>query len=239
MNLLVSDYDNTYYIDDLNIRINNLFIKSFMNKGNKFMISTGRDYKSICRQIRNYNIPFDYISCNDGSILYDRNLNKIYQKYFDENLLMEINSLLAREDSVVKYVNTDEYYFRAFYQDKVTSIYVKFNSKEELERISNIIKNEFNDIGCFGGNHRLSIRNNSKMKSNTIEVVKNIEHIDNINIFTIGDNINDINMIKDYNGFTSFVAKKEVKKLSLKSYFQVYNLVSSINSGKVLKRTLK
>ena len=53
MNLLVSDYDNTYELhypnyDCLNIfKMNKVVMDKFMEKGNKFCLSTGRIFVAI------------------------------------------------------------------------------------------------------------------------------------------------------------------------------------------------
>ena len=44
MKMLVSDYDQTFYLNDQNIKINIDMVKQFRKAGNKFVIATGRSY---------------------------------------------------------------------------------------------------------------------------------------------------------------------------------------------------
>ena len=88
MNLLVSDFDGTYYLDDISILKNNLKIKEFRQKGNIFMLSSGRSFTSLKKMTEKYNIEYDYLSCCDGSILYDNNDNIII-KYDLNNSILE------------------------------------------------------------------------------------------------------------------------------------------------------
>ena len=61
MNLLVSDYDNTYELhypnyDCLNIfKMNKVAMGKFMEKGNNFCLSTGRIFVAIKNILKNLN----------------------------------------------------------------------------------------------------------------------------------------------------------------------------------------
>ena len=51
-------------------------------------------------------------------------------------------------------------------------------------------------------------------KSKSIELVSNLENISKNNIYTIGDNINDLEMLRDYNGYAIASAKEEIKEIA-------------------------
>ena len=55
-----------------------------------------------------------------------------------------------------------------------------------------------------------------------------IENVDKQNIFAIGDSYNDIEMIKNFNGFCVSNAEKEVKNISIKEYPSVSELINVI-----------
>src|SRR5574344_1034320 len=88
MKLLVSDYDGTLKPDIKNLYLNIEAIKRFKEKGNTFMISTGRSFVSIKKEITKYNIPYDFLSCNDGAILFDNNDNILYKNIIEKELLI-------------------------------------------------------------------------------------------------------------------------------------------------------
>ena len=58
---LVSDFDNTLYVNDNQIMQNIDKIKNFMDNGNIFIIATGRSYIDISKMIVKHNIPFNNI----------------------------------------------------------------------------------------------------------------------------------------------------------------------------------
>ena len=54
--LLVSDYDQTFYINDEDIEKNKIAVNEFRSKGNIFVIATGRSYDDFMKKKKH--IPF-------------------------------------------------------------------------------------------------------------------------------------------------------------------------------------
>ena len=48
--LLVSDYDQTFYINDEDIEKNKIAVNEFRNQGNIFAIATGRSYYDFIKK---------------------------------------------------------------------------------------------------------------------------------------------------------------------------------------------
>ena len=111
MQLLVSDFDGTYFLNEEDIKINNQMIKQFMEKGNIFMLSSGRSFKSLKEMTQKYHIPYDYLSCCDGSILYDKNDNIVIKYNLNSGIIQEFLNL--QKEIFVKKVQhsyPDDYY---------------------------------------------------------------------------------------------------------------------------------
>ena len=81
MKLLVSDYDGTFNEDKSLSKINDNIdaVKRFMGNGNLFAFATGRSFYSIKGETSRYKIPYDYLICNNGSAIFDRDDNLIFQ----------------------------------------------------------------------------------------------------------------------------------------------------------------
>ena len=81
MKLFVTDYDNTLYIDSESIEKNVKKLQELQENNFYIVISTGRSLPSIKEKIKEHNIPFDFLTCADGSIIYDKNYNllKFYE----------------------------------------------------------------------------------------------------------------------------------------------------------------
>ena len=81
MYVLASDYDGTLKTRIHDLRINIKSLKKFRSLGNKFIIVTGRSFESIKKEIDEFEIPFDYLSCNDGAVSFNDSLEVIDAKY--------------------------------------------------------------------------------------------------------------------------------------------------------------
>ena len=62
-----------------------------------------------------------------------------------------------------------------------------------------------------------------------IKVIQKIKQLKSNDVYTIGDDINDLRMIKEYNGYSLFNAKEEVKNCSLKNYERLEELINDLN----------
>lgn len=75
--ILASDFDNTIYVEDKNqLQENIKYIKLWMRE-NIFVITTGRSYYSIYPLLVKNNIPYNYLICNNGAMVFDANNNII------------------------------------------------------------------------------------------------------------------------------------------------------------------
>ena len=106
-----------------------------------------------------------------------------------------------------------------------------------------------NDLMVFGKNNNLVVKRFPKLvfdklrlkivdcfylgkeevsKSSAISLVSQLENISKCDIFTIGDHLNDLEMIRDFNGYTLPWGRKEVKEISQGQVFSVASLVKKI-----------
>ena len=81
MKLFVTDYDGTLYTDEVSIKENITMLKKLQKNNIKVVISTGRSYPSIKELVDLHKIPYDYLSCADGSIIYDDRIKEILLIY--------------------------------------------------------------------------------------------------------------------------------------------------------------
>ena len=78
--MIVSDYDQTFYINDEDIEKNKIAVNEFRNKGNIFVIATGRSYDDFMKKKNEYNIEYDYLIINHGATILDKDDNIIFNK---------------------------------------------------------------------------------------------------------------------------------------------------------------
>ena len=54
--ILISDYDQTFYINDKDIEKNKLLVKKFRIEGNIFVFATGRSYEDFKNAVNKYSL---------------------------------------------------------------------------------------------------------------------------------------------------------------------------------------
>ena len=231
MKLLVSDYDGTIKTYDKNpnfiekniFRENIKSINDFM-KNNKFVIATGRNTKSIYDETEKYEIKYDYLISYNGRVIVDKNNNVINAEYIDIEFLDELNYVNIKELSFydefnlnnsgnnpiyiyltlsnIKEVRNCVAYWREFYPNlKITYNYL-FNTI--------IIRKKYNKL--------LGI--NKLIDKEKINIKKQ-------NIITVGDETNDKEMIKYYNGYRMLLSNPSL-------WFETKNVTPTVN--KLIKK---
>ena len=230
MNLLVSDYDQTVSTDDLSIRFNIKKINKFRKDGNLFMLSTGREYLSIKNEVKKWNIKYDYLSCADGTTMYDRDDKLIFISKMDRDDV-KVSEFLKKQygrkiniyDIISDNSNIPE--------EKVIQIFdINFiQISRDITKFldENLINSTYStNLNCIYLKHK------EASKSLTIQYLENEIGIEKRNIFTIGDHNNDYEMIRDYNGFTMLWGTKKAREYAIKSYLLMSGLILDIENNK-------
>ena len=73
--ILISDYDQTFYLNDEDIEKNKAAVDKFRNEGNIFVIATGRSYFDFHNKVKKYNLKYDYVIINHGATILDKDDN--------------------------------------------------------------------------------------------------------------------------------------------------------------------
>ena len=237
MKLLVTDYDGTLFIDESDIKENIKHLKKWQENGNLIMISTGRSYPSIKNQVDIYNIPYDYLSCADGSIIYDKN-SHILKMY-------EMNKEIVET-------------FKKFYQDlnyeEIQFSYptgyanILLNNKNLLGiniclSNENYTKKTVNDFDLMSKKYPdyhflkymhtnfsyLCIKPKGIDKSSTVDYLKDELNLNENDIYIIGDSDNDVEMIKKYHGVGMNISCPSILNIVKKLYPSVRDFIEDIN----------
>ena len=67
--ILVSDYDQTFYLNDEDIEKNKKSVEEFRKKGNIFVFATGRSYFDFMNKAEQYKLKWDYLIINHGATI--------------------------------------------------------------------------------------------------------------------------------------------------------------------------
>lgn len=193
--MLVSDYDGTLDPDTNKnkLRVNVRAIKRFIRHENLFVIATGRTSKSILNTCKKYLVPYHYIISYDGAVILDKDGNKIFSNSFTD---YELNYLLytLNNNEIVKNISLYNSYEETKEKKDIVEIEVnihRFSSPNILIKEIKKVMPE-SQILCGGGKLFITRGNTKK---NGIEELINKEKIRNIKIYSIGDGINDLEML--------------------------------------------
>lgn len=229
--LIVSDYDQTFYLNDENIEINKVAVEEFRDKGNIFAFATGRSYADFKKKSNLYNLKYDYLIINHGATILDKNDNVILNYSIDNNIVSQIiNDLDLKNTKTNFFCNLEN--SRANKNDKnLTKIYSAYNESEKLKAINELINKKYSkyvNCYCISGN-TIEIISSKTNKSHAINEILKRENIKIENVYTVGDGYSDIKMIKNYNGYCMENSVKELLDLCKdKKVKSVSELISRI-----------
>lgn len=215
MNLLVTDFDGTFY--DENYEKNIELIKNIKNID--FVIATGRNYPSLKKDLK---INCKYYICNDGGYILDENNNLLYRNYIDNKTVKIIY------DRIIKLGYTDYFFdnineFSYEIINDINKISVKIKDDKVKDDIKYILK-DLNDVYAYISTNWINILSIDSKKGNAIDFITNLKRYDNI--YVIGNDINDYDMLKKYNGY--FVSKEKNNKFNtIKNFIALESIIKN------------
>ncbi len=226
--IVFSDYDGTIYITEENMPRNVNSIEEYRNLGGKFVIVTGRSKTSVSNVIKQYHIPYDYIISNNGAVIFNRDMVKIYEQSIDTDISNKIIKYLKTKENIEIFFYDDEDKVE-YHNQKLLKIRIKTSNYELAQTIEDEINRTFKQNvkahsafpGMYYDDHDfviVDIVSKDAGKENAIKKLLKILNIEKEQVVTIGDGRNDIAMIKEYNGYSMETAEEEVKKLASKIF---------------------
>lgn len=232
--ILATDFDGTLCIHGKISEHTMSAIKEFRKAGNLFGVVTGRCYRDAYPMLTNIKVPFDYILCDSGATAVDEDGEIIFSEKCDGKILPDIfdaiSSLTYRHMGLC--VGKIKYDFKYTHPD---------GDEEKHYSPVSILKEtkEFNMVNtiCDGPNHAKLVTKMLKEKfGEYLNPLQNYDCIDippagcdkgtglykyasmmgvkEENIWTAGDNYNDMAMIERFNGCAVSNAVPELKKMA-------------------------
>lgn len=227
MKLLVSDYDRTIEIDRLvgpsyipRGTISN--IHDFRSAGNKFMIATASAYDSIMRDIGYYNIPYDFVSTLNGCIIHDNSGSLIYSKELPDLDMDEFHKLYSCIDKIELIKERDK---NLYYIFKTRFLNSSKRLIEHLEKSGLDVQSYF--FNAYNIAHPVSD------KVDSVRYIQELLDLDDNEIITVGDGLDDIEMLKNYYsyGIIKFLPDFEVLRNCNKKVKSLRDAFKDINKN--------
>jgi hypothetical protein len=228
--ILVSDYDQTFYLNDEDIEKNKIAINKFRKKGNIFVIATGRSYLDFKNKVDLYKFEYDYVIINHGATILDKANNVFANFSIKNNIVSNIKNDLQLEKSIKEFCCSRLESRVDFEHKDLTKINVKYNSKDEAMNINKDINDKYSEFvnSYYVTENSVEIISNEINKSKAIDLLLNRLNVLRENVYTIGDGYSDIEMIKDFNGYAMKKSVVELKEVAKKEYDSVSELINEI-----------
>ena len=224
MKVLISDFDDTLYVDDINILKKNIDICNKFMKENIFIIATGRNYNSIYKIIKKYNIKYNFLILLDGALVLDKDNNILDKTNLDIDIINKCINIL-KENNINYYL--DDGFIKTDNFKEVLKIVIP-KELNENKNIIDLFKNI--DIFIYESSKHYNIVGSNVNKIYSIKKLLETKLINN-NIYTIGDNENDYLMLKEYNSAIMKNHHKKIDELNLETYDNLYTYILELEKN--------
>ena len=250
MYILSSDFDGTLFINGSISQKDRDAINKFREEGNLFIINTGRSLPDIFHQFDTQNLEADYYIGSNGSMVADKNRKTLYKSEFSKDLSKEIYGFfkdklsqdvffIAIDDenlTGVEFYDKDFVFFKDKYTnineaftDNIVTMFAQARDKENTAKIIKKLKSEFGDRAIFTNTAPyIDITQNLNNKATGLNIIEQVETNNIIDIYTIGDELNDVSMLTAYNGYIMDHSNDYMKEQFSNRVESVSELVNTI-----------
>lgn len=198
MKVLASDFDNTiYFSNDSKLTETNIkAVEKFMREGNIFCIVTGRTYMTIKEKLSELKLPYTYLICGDGAMIFD-STDYCINRINIEKSIVEKSVEYLKEQGYDSYLE-DGYNITENLNDCI-KVVAKYTDKEHAIEVVKSINENIN-VYAYASRSHININNKICNKKDALERLSEIEKIPRENIYVIGDDINDYEMLEGFKG---------------------------------------
>ena len=228
--MLVSDYDQTFYLNDEDIEINKKEVKKFRDKGNIFIMATGRSFLDFKNKVNMYDLVYDYVILNHGATILDKNDNIIFNFPIYNEVIGNIKNEICLDKSIKNFCCSGLESRVNFNHSDLTKIHVEYDTKDNAVKVNKTINNKYSKyvISYHITSNFIEIISSKTNKSNAIKLLTKKLNIDNSSVYSIGDGYSDIEMVKDFNGYCMLDSVNELKQVAISEVKSVSDLVKEL-----------
>ena len=225
MKIIASDFDNTLYVkDEKNMKENIETVKKFIEKGNKFIIITGRSYTNIKKVLTEKGIPYPYLVCQDGANIFDENDKCLNRNFLNQEKCKILEKYLKN--------NNIKYSYELAYNDhdiieNAVKITITIDSGKNAKQTLQKIKEDTNvDMYSYVSSKHINIIDDYVNKSNALKYLIENNYITN-NVMVIGDDVNDYEMLSNYDGVVMEKHDPLLNSLNKKQVKSVHDFIDT------------
>lgn len=234
-----SDFDGTLF-RNWTISVEDLAaIKNWRASGNKFGIVTGRAYVMLIPHLKEFNLTIDFAICENGAIIHDDTGQIIFDTELSKEILLAIlNEPLAAKSLHFAFEAANKIYCANVKENswvireqnrwrfpleiidaaqistlpKINQLALDFESPDAAQAAAEALNKKFGDVIFAQKNtHSVDIVTAGINKARGVENLLQVMNWE-VKAYVIGDESNDLPMIKHFGGYTVATAKDFVKR---------------------------
>lgn len=226
MKIVVSDLTDFLSYDEVDKTIS--AVNEFVKKGNLFILATNKAMNYLAEDISMINLNCEYYICNNGAVIFDHYFNVVYRKDIKQELVRPIyNYLLDNENILEAFVDTSHGYVKD--TNKCANGIVA--RPYDMKKAQNLLKNitlKYPEVHGHIDDACMNIIDASVTKTNAIEYLINSYNFNADDIITTGVTIDDLDLLKKYNGYTFENSTTELKNISIKTVKNIQEMIKEI-----------
>ena len=235
--LLVSDYDDTFYRTDEELEVNKVWVNRFVGEGNLFTFATGRSYESFKVWAEQCDLFYNYLILCNGAIILDHEAKLLWHQPLSDQLMAEVDLAMNsfKEDIINrKYCSPFKDSMRAEELESVDIVKVRFKEKKAAECFVATLNQCISELNCYllmiEGGKVPSVEIVAKGISKSHAITWLVDHVsvDYHQVYTVGDSQNDLEMLTDFNGCKMPNADAVIKRAIGQTTPTVSKLIESI-----------
>ena len=242
MIIIASDYDGTLNHHGISEEDKGA-ISKFRKAGNKFGLVTGRDLEQalwVLKDLKKAKLDVDFVICCTGAVRFNGNgeIESIKKQsslgtYLEEILeyakTLDIGAFRVSNELTVCHVDTSGNVKQDFsgLNGQLTQANAWFYEEEDAQKFADYVTLNFKDkISIFrnGGCIDMPPRGVSKVTG----IYDYLSNHPDAKIVTVGDNVNDVPMLKEFGGYAVSNAREEAKAAAKHQCERIADMIEEI-----------
>lgn len=246
MKIAASDFDGTLYVEGKGVTAMDISaIQRWRAAGNKFGLVTGRGLSFILAGIEPYDLPYDFLVCTNGAVVFDADRRLLSAWRLDHTVLDELMADPFVEDShyVLFFRLTDALIYwrqRELHPElaaaplqemampsaqgvkDITQVSLAFASRQDAERVAGILQEKFAERLYVSTNRNyIDIIAAGVDKSVGLRALQARMQWQGLPMLVVGDDTNDLPMLQYFHGYTVKRARPAIQQQAVRVYDSV------------------
>ncbi len=245
---LASDYDGTFKQGTIRSEDKEA-IRRFRGSGGRFGLVTGRSLSMLEQEFARYDMKMDFIIASTGAAIFDQDLKVVFQKPIERGTALELVDDMERRSTALYGIASLHKHSRLFLHPDLASSQAHNTeglpqfSREEVEQDGEIIsmflrgydpqdsENLYHYLtGAYEG--RLAFHYNGGAIDVTAPGISKTEGVRTLGrlhpgsrVCVIGDEMNDLDMIRAFHGFSVTTGNETVKQAASRVFDHISDCI--------------